>query len=293
LENKTIFQPLDFVRLVRSSARYLKGANSVPFLMDPRDLANLSFADCSLSHLVIELNSFFSFFFSAPWLKAPTPFLKIKDFAESLLVAYSRTNVVNFSSLDANGKKRVTSHSYEMIMEEANGTAFLLSGVKRILSTVPLESSFGFVFSLLLPRFLGIPVIELPPSPTLSGVSLQKGDLIVLFPQLLKKLTVVPPLEVTLLSSSSPPLDGRLFKAARNIGFFQLIEVYGTSVTGALGYRKSGGPYELFSHFFREGEKAVRRVGTGEIFNSKRLEWRKERLFGHSSQSDEHLGGNL
>jgi hypothetical protein len=174
-----------------------------------------------------------------------------------------------------------------MLLEEAGASAFIFSSIKRVISTVPLVNSFGFVFGVFLPRWLRLPVLEVAPSPSLAGVNFQKGDLVILFPQLLKKLTLVPPADVSLLCCSAPPLDGRLFKAARSIGFVSLTEVYGTSVTGALGYRKSGGPYELFSHFKRDGEKSVVRVGTGEKFSSKRLVWRKERTFGHWTQQDE------
>ncbi|MDR2339971.1 MAG: hypothetical protein LBF40_07560, partial [Deltaproteobacteria bacterium] len=68
---------------------------------------------------------------------------------------------------------------------------------------------------------------------------------------------------------------------AKDIGFMSLIEVYGSCPTGALGYRKGAGPYELFPHFRREGAGSLLRPATGELFSSKRLVWRKERAFGH------------
>ncbi|MDR2406073.1 MAG: hypothetical protein LBE27_06850 [Deltaproteobacteria bacterium] len=293
LENKTIFQPFDFVRLIRSSVRALPGGSSVPFLMPAMDLEKRTFADAALSSLVEEINTFFTVFLSAPWLKTPKASTGIVDYALTLMGAFTRAGLVNFTSTDASGYKRITPHTSAMLFEEANAAAFLYGGIKRVLSTVPTHTPFGFLFSLLLPRWLGIPVLEVPPSPALAGLTLQKNDLILLFPQLLKRLTVTAPSEVTLLSSSSPPLDPRLFKVGRNKGFKDLIEVYGTPVTGALGHRKSGGPYELFSHFNRVEERAISRPLTGEIFRSKRIVWHKGRSFGHFSQDHDHSEKNF
>jgi hypothetical protein len=274
---------LGFARLIRSALRSFAPSGK-HFLMPAAELEGLTFAQAGAEGLVLELNSFFSFFFSAPWLKAPTPLTHAKDYAERLRGAFARTKTVSFTSSDALGRARVSQHTSKMLREEASSLAFLYSGVKRVLSAVPAAHSFGFAFSLLAPTLLKTPVLEISASPDLSGLSLQKGDLIILFPQLLQKLAVDPPPDVTLLCSASPPLDSRLFRAAKSMGFRALIEVYGTSVTGALGFRRGEGPYELFAHFSREGERSLSRAGTGETFTSKRIVWRRGRTFGHWSQ---------
>jgi hypothetical protein len=214
---------------------------------------------------------------------------RFSDYAESLAAAFAakRPMCLAFTDRDGLGAPRRSVHTAVMLAEEADSASFLYSGRRRVLSAVPLLHSYGFVFGLLTPRRLRIPAVDVAPSPALSGHPLRKGDLAVLFPQLLKLLSAAPPPDTALISSSSPPLEGRYFKSARNIGFLSLAEIYGTALTGSLGWRKSGGPYELFGHFARKGEKGILRASTGTVFNSNRLQWRKERHFSRYAGQDE------
>jgi hypothetical protein len=213
----------------------------------------------------------------------PTPRTGWRDYATALRSAFvaAPERALYFRGLEADGTPRVTAHGARALLNEARAAAFLFSGRKRVIVTVPLTHSFGFVFGLLAPRLLKIPALDANPFPRLADCPLEKGDLLVLFPQLLKKLAVVPPPDVSLLCSASPPLDDRFFQTARHVGFLSLAEVYGVSVTGALGYRKSAGPYELFPHFQRDGERGALRIDTGARLVSRRLVWRKERHFSH------------
>jgi hypothetical protein len=234
----------------------------------------------------LEINRFFAGLLGFPLLKPPSPYTSVYGYAETLSTIFARDGRLHFRSRNSAGTTRVSVHTREMLREEAEAASLLFSGAKRVLSAVLPASSFGFVFGVLIPKLLRIPALDVAASPALSGAGLRKGDLVILFPQLLKKLTVVPPPEATLLCSATPPLDDHLFKAAVSVGFSALIEVYGTSVTGALGYRGRGGPYELFPHFRRRGEKDLERRGTGEKFRSRSLQWRGERSFGHFNRGE-------
>jgi hypothetical protein len=284
---KDIFSPFDFVRIIRSAVPSVPGWGQRPFLTPAQELEGKSFAELGLGNLVQGLNSVFCSLLGSPWLKAPTPLTTISDYAGQLLGTVSASGTLLFNSQDAFGRFRVTPHTLTMLEEEAKAASFLFMGAKRVLSAVPLVNPFGMVFGLILPRLLGVPALDVPPAPTLAGTALQKGDLIVLFPQLLARLDIDAPPELTVATSSSPPLGDGAFRSLMGSGAFSLIEIYGTNVTGALGYRKKPGPYELFPHFRREGGKTLKRLGTGDLYKSQRLVWHRERSFAHWTQGSE------
>ncbi|MDR3153274.1 MAG: hypothetical protein LBW85_03150 [Deltaproteobacteria bacterium] len=292
-EKKPFLSPFDFIRLARSaSAAALKSAKGqAPHLPRALDLEDRTLGDAGLTAFIPAVHSLLLDFFDLDRdaLEPPEPSWSFSRYAERLSRAFQakKPPSLAFTDRDALGAPRRTLHTAAMLAEEADSASFLYSGRRRVLTTVPLIHSYGFMFGLLIPRRLRIPSVDVPPSPALSGHPLQKGDLAVLFPQLLRLLSAPPPPDAALLCSSSPPLAGRYFRTARSIGFLSLAEIYGTSLTGSLGWRKSGGPYELFGHFERRGEKSILRPSTGTVLASTRLQWRRERHFSRYAGQDE------
>ncbi|MDR2350247.1 MAG: hypothetical protein LBF41_06440 [Deltaproteobacteria bacterium] len=285
---KPLLGPHDFLRLIRSCAHTVvrNAFGAPPMIPRASELERHSPGDLGLTRFIPAIHNLLGDLTDADQnsreATKPEASTRFSRYAENLHEAFlaKKDGSLVFYDKDALGAPRKTAHTAEMLLEEAGSASFLFSGRKRVLVAVPLLHSFGFVFGLLAPRLARLPAIDAEPAPDLRGYPLRKGDLLVLFPQLLMKLTLVPPADVSLLSSSSPPLDDALFKAAGNIGYLSLAEVYGTSLSGALGFRKGKGPYELFSHFDRLGEKSVKRKSTGGILTSHRLVWRRERHFG-------------
>lgn len=292
---KPFLGPFDFLRLIRSSAySVVKNAyGSAPLIPHVLELERYGLGDLGLTKFIPAMHSVLTDLLDLEALEKPEASVRFSAYAENLTEAFDRkeTRAFAFYDKDALGAPRKTLHTIEMLLEEAGAAAFLFSGRKRVLVTTPLLHSFGFIFGLLTPRLARLPAIDMEPYPDLSGYPLQKGDEIVVFPQLLRKLTLSPPPDVSLISSASPPLDDGLFKAARNVGYLSLTEVYGTSLTGALGWRKGAGPYELFSHFERRGEKSIVRLGTGKVLSSSRLIWRRERHFSRFDSNNPETGG--
>ncbi|MDR1312871.1 MAG: hypothetical protein LBQ12_04045 [Deltaproteobacteria bacterium] len=292
-EKKPFLSPFDFIRIARSASlsvlRTARGA--APPLPRALELEDRTLGEAGLTGYIPAIHAALAELLDLGGgeLAPPDPSSTFAAWSESLAKAFNakKPPALAFSDRDALGAPRRTVHTAAMLAEEADSASFLFSGRRRVLSTVPLIHSFGFVFGLLIPRRLRIPSADVPPSPTLSGRPLQKGDLAVLFPQLLKLLSVAPPPDAALLCSSSPPLEGRYFRTARTAGYLSLAEIYGTSLTGALGWRKSGEPYELFGHFQRQGEKSILRPSTGAILASNRLLWRRERHFSRFGSEDE------
>ncbi|MDR1039155.1 MAG: hypothetical protein LBR80_03125 [Deltaproteobacteria bacterium] len=292
-EKKPFLSAFDFVRIARSASlavlRSARGA--APPLPRALELEDRQLGEAGLTGYIPAIHTMLLDLLDLdrPDLTPPEPAQTFSAWAEALAKAFhaQKPPRLAFTDRDALGAPRRTVHTAAMLAEEADSASFLFSGRRRVLSAVPLVHSFGFVFGLLVPRRLRIPAADVPPSPTLSGRPLQKGDLAVLFPQLLKLLATSPPPDVALLCSSSPPLEGRYFRSARTAGYLSLAEIYGTSLTGALGWRKSGGPYELFGHFDRRGEKSILRPSTGTVLSSSRLQWRRERHFSRYAGQDE------
>jgi hypothetical protein len=292
-EKKPFLSPYDFIRIARSaSLAALRAAlGSAPPLPRPLELEDRTLASAGLTRFIPALHGTVLDLLAIPAeeMPPPEPSETFAAYGASLAAAFSarRPPALAFTDRDALGAPRRTVHTAAMLAEEADSASFLFSGRRRVLCAVPLLHSYGFVFGLLIPRRLRVPAVDVPPSPALSGHPLQKGDLAVLFPQLLKVLTAPPPPDAALISSSSPPLEGRYFKTARSAGYLSLAEIYGTALTGSLGWRKTGGPYELFGHFIRKGEKSILRPSTGTVLASSRLLWRRERHFSRYEGQDE------
>ncbi|MDR1082079.1 MAG: hypothetical protein LBQ79_14240 [Deltaproteobacteria bacterium] len=291
-EKKPFLSPLDFMRIARSASiavmRSARGA--APSLPRALELEDRTLGEAGLTAFIPAVHSMLLDLLNLGRddLQAPEPSDSFASWAESMARAFGakRPPSLAFTDRDALGAPRRTVHTAAMLAEEADSASFLFSGRRRVLAAVPLIHSFGFVFGLLIPRRLRIPSADVPPSPALSGRPLQKGDMAVLFPQLLKLLSIAPPPDAALLCSSSPPLETQYFRTARSAGFLSLAEIYGTSLTGALGWRKSGEPYELFGHFVRHGEKSILRPSTGTTLTSSRLQWRRERHFSRTADQD-------
>jgi hypothetical protein len=284
-EKKPFLSALDFMRIARSAsiAAVRSARGTSPSLPRALELEDRTLGEAGLTPFIPAVHSLLLDLLNLERddLAAPEPSDTFAAWAEGMAKAFNskKPAALAFTDRDALGAPRRTVHTAAMLAEEADSASFLFSGRRRVLAAVPLIHSFGFVFGLLIPRRLRIPSADVPPSPSLSGRPLQKGDMAVLFPQLLKLLATAPPPDAALLCSSSPPLESRYFKTARTAGFLSLAEIYGTSLTGALGWRKSGEPYELFGHFVRHGEKAILRPSTGTVLTSSRLQWRRERHF--------------
>jgi hypothetical protein len=281
--HKGLLGPFDYLRLIRSCAHgVVKNAlGQAPMFPHVLDLERYSLGDLGLTRFIPAIHNFMCDFLElGESLERPEANTKFSSYAEAIKEAFDKGpgGALVFYDKDGLGASRKSVHTMDMLQEEGKAASFLFSGRKRVLVTVPLIHSFGFIYGLLIPRLNRLPAIDISPFPDLSGYPLQKGDLVVLFPQLLKKLVLSPPPDVTLISSASPPLEEGLFKAARSIGYLSLTEIYGTSLTGSLGYRKGAGPYELFSHFTASGQK-IMRPKEGLSFTSHKLLWRKERSF--------------
>lgn len=164
--------------------------------------------------------------------------------------AFGKSKRINFFTSGSSGIPKNCIHSQEMIKEETEGVSFLFSTISRIVSTVPSHHSYGFIFGLQLSKLMNIRVLSKPPVPFPEWDEILKpGDLLVTFPLFLKYMIDIGfmfPEGITVLTSTSPCPDN-VFEEIYKRGAEKVIEIYGSSETGAIGFRESAGsPFFLF-----------------------------------------------
>ena len=161
---------------------------------------------------------------------------------------------ITFHTSGSTGVPKACIHNENFLRQEMADFLPLLTRLtprKRALITVPLHHLFGFSFGLLLPKTLGLPFCIEAPLPTAIAHQMRPHDLVVGIPMLWAKLAELRHLSCTdcLLLSSTAPLPDAIFDKLCGSGF-QCLEIFGSSETGAMGFRCQGHtPFSLFPRF--------------------------------------------
>ncbi|MEM1387786.1 MAG: 4-coumarate--CoA ligase [Pseudomonadota bacterium] len=188
---------------------------------------------------------------------------------------------ISLSSSGTTGiKKAIFHHSFALLEETSSIVATLKNepGIpRRILSFVSPIHMYGFVWGVLLPKALNIEVKDLSEA---SLTSLQRntktGDLVLATPFHWERFasfgqSTAP--GVTGVSSAAPA-DTKTWDAARAVGLTTLIEVYGSTETGGVGWRTDPKrAMHLLPHLIRCGDEIKRRSSKRPICLQDRLEW--------------------
>ncbi|WP_169816600.1 AMP-binding protein [Rhodovibrio salinarum] len=157
-----------------------------------------------------------------------------------------------FTSSGSQGDPKRVVHSAAQLWAEARVLADHLPGRRRIVSLVPAHHIYGFIFTVLLPRALSVPVLDL--SAEGAGAlrrHLAPRDLVVAVPAvwryLHRALADVP--KGVAGTSSAAPLDAETACGLVNeTGFARIVEVYGSSETAGIGLRDDPNhPFELLA----------------------------------------------
>ena len=155
-----------------------------------------------------------------------------------------------FRSSGSTGARRRCVHVAAALDAEAAFFASQLSDRRRVVVMVPAHHIYGFLFTLLLPALFDLPVVDLRGRfPGAVVAALRPGDLVVGHPGCWAEMCRAAPdgwpTDVVGVSSGAPcPIDTAA--AAARAGLSRLLQVYGASETGGIGWRDDpAAPYRL------------------------------------------------
>lgn len=149
---------------------------------------------------------------------------------------------ISFKSSGSVGFKKYHTHSLVQLEQEAEFLSQLLKGRKRIVRAVPSHHIYGFIFTVLLPRYLGDSV-EVIDVRGLSFNAIQTlllpGDLIIAYPefwQYCDESNMSFQIDIVGINSSGPcPAQIGFNLLEKNLSSFY--EVYGATETAGIGWK--------------------------------------------------------
>ncbi|MBC8086057.1 MAG: AMP-binding protein [Phycisphaerae bacterium] len=174
--------------------------------------------------------------------------------ADALLAFDSR---ITFRTSGSSGSPKACVHLLASLEQEVDVVCDVSGPVKRILSAVPAHHIYGFLFTVLLPARLDVhEVIDIRRlTPQVLGHMLRPGDLVVSHPahwDLVARHTSFS-LETIRGISSTAPCPAELALRLAQRGLTQLLQIYGSSETGGVGWRTSASaPYTLMEFWSRD-----------------------------------------
>lgn len=156
---------------------------------------------------------------------------------------HSRNLTVSTSG--TTGQPKACEHSWNRLVEEVNEFVRIFNNEydiapNRVVALVPSHHIYGFLFTVLLPHIVDVPVLRgFKAYSHVRNGGLRAGDIVVGFPELLTQLaTEIPPLPPGVLFISSagycPPKTLHQLYA---MGAARAVEIYGSSETAGIGYR--------------------------------------------------------
>ncbi|WP_197065244.1 AMP-binding protein [Massilia sp. 9096] len=163
---------------------------------------------------------------------------------------------LNFRTSGSSGSPKRCTHSLATMWQEVRELARLTPGRRRILTAVPSHHIYGFLFTILLPRALGIDdVVDLrTASPAVALGQARAGDLIVAYPVWWEALVRLDPRfepDVVGVSSGAPCPDA--LAARLDAVGLRLLEMYGSSEIAGVGWRdRAGSAFTLLAYWRRD-----------------------------------------
>ncbi len=194
---------------------------------------------------------------------------RAREWAEIVMVALGESvSGVTFSTSGTTGRPNRVTHSWASLEQEIAFLADVLAGRRRVISTVPAHHIYGFLFTVLLPEHMGLPVLsfsweELGVLPA----RVEAGDLVVSHPTLWRYLSrsVGAWPAGAWGASSTAPLDPEVHGAVVAAGLERLWEIYGSTETAGVGLRdRPDAPFELFPYFSRLNAGAADASAAGD-----------------------------
>lgn len=206
---------------------------------------DLALTSLEKMQLAAHANSFFNVF----EYKNPPYLLSLNTLREWVAALYSvGPSSFAFQSSGTGGLQKTTTHSIEFLNCEVNWLAELVGAVDGIICYVPAYSIYGFLFTVLLPKYLQVPVY-MPHEIPLNH--LQKNHLVVATPFHWQEINLslannyLPCKAVSAADYLSPQLFTQLQQKQMTV-----VEIYGSTETGGIAYKKEPKqPFTLFPYW--------------------------------------------
>lgn len=147
---------------------------------------------------------------------------------------------LTFRTSGSTGLGTACHHPLAALEQEVRFMVERMPGRRRILTAVAAHHIYGFLFTILLPARLGIPVLDLRGrSPAALAALLEPGDLVVGHPEFWQAvLRTAPALPTDVAgTSSAAPCPAETARGLRALGLVRLVEIFGSSETAGLGWR--------------------------------------------------------
>lgn len=225
-------------------------------------------------------------------------FKTLGEWAELVETARERgSRNITFATSGSTGAPKQCLQSWDDLVAESLFFAELLGPlsnqpVQRVIALSPCHHIYGFIFSVLLPAQMQIPVMRNPNAlATIQQKDLRVGDLIIGFPFIWRQLNRQGtgfPEGITGITSTGP-CDALVIRQLQHQGLERMFEIYGSSETSGIGFRESSeAAYRLLPRWQRISRpNALSELETGDIHElSDYLDWQDETHFRPAGRRD-------
>ena len=202
---------------------------------------------------------------------------------------------IGFETSGSTGNPKRVVHGFGVLEDEICDIRGAILGpafaAGRILSAVPPRHIYGFLWSVLLPERAGQEAIAVHRAPDGAIARLSRpGDIVLGTPYIWERAAIagdrLPP-GVTGITSAGPSSPAT-WQAARMLGIERLVEVYGSTETGGLGWRDAWDrPFALSGRVVRHGDDLRRRACGTILAVQDHLQWLDENHFAVSGRRDD------
>ncbi|MFA9459492.1 AMP-binding protein [Thiohalorhabdus methylotrophus] len=203
------------------------------------------------------------------------------------------TSGIGFRTSGTTGPAKLITHPWEAMEAELQALVHLFPEVRRVVALAPAHHIYGFLYTAALPDRWGVPVLDGEAAWATAHSDLQAGDLVVTFPERWRYLASVHerfPAGVRGVCSTAP-LPEAVFQTLLERGLHSLLEVYGATETGGVGYRtRPGDSYTLLAHWNPGPDGGLLRdrgtEGAAEARPMDHLRWTGARTFIPEGRAD-------
>ena len=177
---------------------------------------------------------------------------------------------------------------YYVLVQDAKILVTLFPDTKRIISLAPPHHIFGFIYTILIPRLLGVQCLDLrTKTPRQTFREIEQGDTIIAVPhfwQMIAEISNSFPQSVCGVTSAAV-CPGTVYRGIYHMGIKSFYDVYGSTENSMIGFRSDPEePIMLSPAWTRIGDDHIVRTQPDGKFSTPSvlqdlLDWQDERHF--------------